>query len=82
MKKELLAALRKRDAKNFPEILQTDRTLEDMYPCVRKNVFRAFRSCCEENGVELVLLHQDCDRKEICDEGAGPAVWEIDEQIN
>ena len=82
MKTELLAAMRKReDTENFPEILEDDRTLADMYPCVRKRVFRAFRSCCEKNGVELMLLHQDCDRKEVFDEGAGLAVWEIDEQV-
>ncbi|KUJ07597.1 uncharacterized protein LY89DRAFT_742826 [Mollisia scopiformis] len=39
------------------------------------------KSLCADKGVALVLLYEDSVRKEILREGAGPALWEIPEQI-
>jgi hypothetical protein len=82
MKKELIAALRERDDYEIdPELYEPDEEdLEKIYPCARKRVLRAFRGCCEKQGVELMLLHEDSKRREVFEEGAGPSVWEIEDQ--
>ncbi|KAE9376331.1 hypothetical protein N431DRAFT_479629 [Stipitochalara longipes BDJ] len=79
MKKELITALQKREDYD-PEVLKDEEDLQDMYPCVRKRVLRSFRRYCEEHGVELMFLYEDIMRKEILEEGAGPSVWEIEDQ--
>lgn len=46
-----------------------------------KDLHDELRAKCEAKGVELMLLWEDSMRKEVLREGAGPAVWEIPEQI-
>ncbi|KAN0116755.1 hypothetical protein V8E51_002732 [Hyaloscypha variabilis] len=80
MKKELIISLLKDRTKGNVEFENED-DLQSAYPCVRKRILPSFRKYCHEHGVELVFLHEDPFRKEILEEDAGPAVWEIEEQV-
>lgn len=40
-----------------------------------------FDAYCQKNGVELVLSYEDSERIDVLG-GAGPAVWDIPEQIS
>jgi hypothetical protein len=50
-------------------------------PSTNKATFEFFDAICKHNNIELVVLYEDPTRKEIFKEGAGPALWEIADQV-
>ena len=50
-------------------------------PSSEKPTFESFHSLCQQQGVELMIVYENTARREIFEEGAGPAVWEIADQI-
>ncbi|KAE8445762.1 hypothetical protein EG329_012820 [Mollisiaceae sp. DMI_Dod_QoI] len=73
------AVAKEEDKRNYCLALQD---IRDDFPCsIWRDPMMVLKSHCKREGVELMLLWEDSVRKEILREGAGPAVWEIPEQI-
>jgi len=50
-------------------------------PHTEKDEFPYLAKACRKEGVELLIVYEDTTRKEVMEEGAGPPVWEIPEQM-
>ena len=82
MRDELVAALRKGYNPIPDSIPLYTHEVYNTYRChEKKHELRQLRALCEEKGVVLMLIYEDSMRREILGEGAGPAVWEIEDQV-
>jgi hypothetical protein len=81
MREELVTAMLQSD-EDMESPFKDNSFFYEEYPCQEeKHELRQLRGFCEEKGVELMLLYEDSMRRKVLKEGAGPAVWEIEDQV-